>query len=79
MMSINLVHTNLKGLYEIKILDRSHHGYLGGCRSSTPSMLVINYRTDAEEKQMTSEQSSFDAKKAYESTKNLLFDWWWRK
>ena len=73
------MHTNLKVLFEIKILDRSHHGYLGGRRSSKTSMLVINYRGDAEEKKITSEQSSFDAEKAYKSTNNFLFDWSWQK
>ena len=75
----NVVHKILKVLYETKILDTAHHRYLAGRGTSTSSMLAINYREDAEEKQMTSELSSFDAEKSYDSTSKPLLDWLWQR
>ena len=49
-MSINVVHKIRKVLYEIKVLDKSHHTHLAGRGTGTASMFVINYWEDAEEK-----------------------------
>ena len=40
---------------------------------------VTNYREDAEENQMISEQSSFDEEKAFDSTSKPLREWSWRR
>ena len=42
-------------------------------------MLGIDYREDAEEKQMISEQSSNDEEKAFDSKSNPLLDWSWQR
>ena len=78
-ISTNLVHKVLDVFVVTKVLYPSRHADQAGRGTGSATMLVINYRADAEKKQMISEQSSFDEEKALHRRIKPLMEWSWRR
>ena len=79
LMSTNILHKVLDVFFVTRVVDPSHHAYLAGRGTESATMLVINYREDAEEKHLISEQSSFDEEKAFDTTSKPFMEWSWRR
>ena len=57
------------------ILDDIQHGFVSGKGTDSASILHLNYMEDVEEKRSISHQTSFDQKKAFDSTSIPLVYW----
>ena len=62
-------------LYKHGIFKEIQHGFIKGKDTDSASILHINYMEDVEEQSSTSHQSSFDKKKAFDSTCVPLVEW----
>jgi hypothetical protein len=66
-------------LYQHKALDPAQHGYLFGRSTGTASMIHINGIEDAEELDHELHRSSYDLKKAFDSTSKPLMLLAWQR
>ena len=73
-MSMDLLHKVLDVVFDTKGFYPSHHAFLARRGTGSATMLVMNNREDAEEKQMISELSSFDEEKAFDKTSKPLME-----
>ena len=64
----------MSAFYRHGLFEEIQHGFFKGKGTGTASILHINYMEDVEEKHSISHQSSFDEKKAFESTCIPLVD-----